>query len=204
LGSLYRAVAEVSGTRIVVDTSKGPQHALALRGSPGVAIRTCLLVRDSRGVAYSWTRRKPRPEIADGEAYMDNYSVLRSTAEWVSFNAAFGLGPALQVPTLRIRYEDFVRRPREELTRVVRFAGSLSEPPELFGEKTVSLSPDHSMAGNPMRFTSGEVDLVVDDEWRSALPTGQRRLVTALTAPWLLRYGYLGSSGDAHSKSRPR
>jgi hypothetical protein len=41
-----------------------------------------------------------------------------------------------------------------------------------------------------MRFTVGRVALRRDDAWRHALRAGHRRLVMALTAPLLGRYGY--------------
>lgn len=202
---LYRAVANVSGATVVVDTSKGPPHALVLRRAQPLELRVCLLVRDSRGVAHSWTRRKPRPEIQTGDVFMNTYSSGRSTIEWVSFNSAFELGPLFGVPTLRVRYEDFVAAPRVELDRITSFAGTGQVPPAVVHDGSLELSPDHSVAGNPMRFTSGPVELVVDDEWRTAMPTGRRRMVSALTVPWLLRYGYLQwPSGRAQPKSRSK
>jgi hypothetical protein len=194
LSKLYRSVAQVSGCSIIVDTSKIPAHALTLHGSGGIELRVCLLVRDSRGVAYSWTRRRRRPEIRDAGAYMDNYSTLRSTAEWVSFNSLFSMAGALEVPVRRVRYEDLVRRPNDELTALVNFAGGDPTGLATLEPGTVDLTPDHSMAGNPMRFTRGETVLAVDDEWRTAMPRSQRGVVTALTAPWLFRYGYLSRS----------
>ena len=42
----------------------------------------------------------------------------------------------------------------------------------------------------PMRFTTGRIRIRRDEQWRAALPPGQRRAVTALTLPLLARYGY--------------
>jgi hypothetical protein len=41
-----------------------------------------------------------------------------------------------------------------------------------------------------MRFATGSVAIRPDDRWRTAMPAGQRRAVTALTLPLLARYGY--------------
>ena len=62
LGSLYRAVAEVSGARVIVDSSKHVSTALVLRRTAGVDLHVVHLVRDSRGVAHSWTKEVERPE----------------------------------------------------------------------------------------------------------------------------------------------
>jgi len=202
---LYDAIRDVSAGSVIVETSKAPSHALLLRRVRGLSLAVCLLVRDSRGVAYSWTRRKARPEVAE-ETYMDIYSPQRAALEWTSFNAAFTMAPALGVPLQRLRYEDFVAHPAREIRRLVDFAaGPLVALPDIFGGESVTLSPDHSVAGNPVRFASGQVALRSDDEWRTAMPRGQRVAMTAMTAPWLLRYGYLGGSGAAgQPKSRPR
>ena len=44
-----------------------------------------------------------------------------------------------------------------------------------------------------MRFTTGQVPIRYDGAWRSAMLAGNRRTVTALTLPLLMRYGYLGT-----------
>ena len=41
-----------------------------------------------------------------------------------------------------------------------------------------------------MRFTTGQIPIRPDERWRTAMPTGQRRTVTALTMPLLAHYGY--------------
>jgi hypothetical protein len=46
------------------------------------------------------------------------------------------------------------------------------------------------VAGNPNRRRSGDIHLVEDDEWRSALRPARRAAATAVTAPVLGRFGY--------------
>jgi hypothetical protein len=48
------------------------------------------------------------------------------------------------------------------------------------------------VAGSRTRFTAGRIDLELDDAWRSSLPAGARRVVTAVTLPQLVGYGYVG------------
>ena len=60
----------------------------------------------------------------------------------------------------------------------------------------VDLSVDHFAAGSRMRLQAGPVPLVLDEVWRRELPTGQRRLVTALSLPLLRRYGYPVRTGS--------
>jgi hypothetical protein len=42
-----------------------------------------------------------------------------------------------------------------------------------------------------MRFTTGRVPIRYDATWQTAMLAGNRRTVTALTLPLLMRYGYL-------------
>ena len=60
-GRVYAAVADVSGASVVVDSSKHASTAFLLRRAPGLDLRVVHLVRDSRGVAYSWSKRVQRP-----------------------------------------------------------------------------------------------------------------------------------------------
>ena len=46
------------------------------------------------------------------------------------------------------------------------------------------------VAGNPLRFHRGEVPIRPDVEWRSRLGPAPRWVVTGLTWPLLVRYGF--------------
>jgi hypothetical protein len=187
---LYHAAREVSGAPVVVDSSKQVSLAYCLAGQPGIDLRVLHCVRDSRGVAYSWTKEVVRPETHDA-ALMPRYSPLTMSTQWTAHNVGVAALPHLGVPMLRIKYEQFVCRPRETLRRVAEFAGLEPNGTPVVDDDHLVLSRSHSAAGNPMRFQPGRIQLRLDDEWRTKLPVRQRRLVTGLTFPLLARYGYL-------------
>ena len=56
----------------------------------------------------------------------------------------------------------------------------------------MTLGPSHGVAGSRTRFTEGRIELRLDDAWRSRLAQGPRRVVTAVTLPQLVGYGYVG------------
>src|SRR5262245_3905538 len=58
--AMYRAIAEVTGSRVVVDASKGPALGQALAGAPDIDLRMLNVVRDPRAVAWSWSRHVER------------------------------------------------------------------------------------------------------------------------------------------------
>jgi hypothetical protein len=54
----------------------------------------------------------------------------------------------------------------------------------------VTLAPNHTVMGNPMRMSSGPLALKADMAWQEQFPRWPRTQVTLLTWPLLLRYGY--------------
>lgn len=185
---LYAAAAEVGGTTAVVDSSKHPSLAALLRTDSALDLRVVHLVRDSRAVAHSWTRQVRRPEV-DGEVFMPRHSTLGSSGYWLGQNGLFHLIAARAVPTLRVRYEDLAGDPAAVLASVRTFTGL---PGSVRGSAAQPAPEQHSVAGNPLRFRAGPLTVRRDEAWREAMPTRDRRLVSVLTAPLALRYGYLG------------
>ena len=51
---------------------------------------------------------------------------------------------------------------------------------------------NHIVAGNPIRFLKGRVEIRPDMVWQEGMRWRDKALVTALTWPLLLKYGYLG------------
>ncbi|MBB6033382.1 sulfotransferase [Phytomonospora endophytica] len=185
------ASADAGGGRLIIDSSKHASLAYCLRWCPDVDLRVVHVVRDSRGVAYSWTKQVSRPETG-GQAEMTRYSPARSALLWNAQNAAFSMLGRRGVPVRRVRYEKLLADPRTVVERLAEFAGVELAPTDLryIGEDYADLGPNHSAAGNPMRFSVGRIPLRRDEEWREELPSTQQRLVKTLTAPLLNRYGY--------------
>ena len=67
LTKLYCAIQSVSGSQVIVDSSKGPRYAMLLNEIPEIDLRVVHLVRDSRGVVYSWQKKHVKPEV-----YLEN------------------------------------------------------------------------------------------------------------------------------------
>jgi hypothetical protein len=190
---LYAAAAEVSGSPVVVDSSKNSSLAFCLRQPRTVDLRVLHMVRDSRGVAYSWTKRVLRPDRENDESFMTQYSPWSAALLWDAHNLSFDLLRRLGTPTLLVRYEELLSAPRDGLIRIADFAGVPAGDGSLdfLTGTDATLHPTHTVSGNPMRFQTGTISLRRDDDWRTMLPAGRRRLVSAVTMPLLLRYGYL-------------
>ena len=189
MNALYRGIRSASGARVIVDSSKLPAHGHVVSRLPDVDLRVVHLIRDPRATAYSWLRRKAAPDRREG--VMQQQSPLHATALWDVWNwTAERLWSGDPSRYLRLRYEDFVRCPRPVVERVVAFLQEPTGELPFVDETTVRLAPTHTVAGNPSRFLTGDVALRPDDEWRTKMSSGQRRLVTVVARPLLRRYGY--------------
>lgn len=176
--ALFKTLQEVSGRPIVVDSSKEPPRAFALTMIPGLDLRLMHLMRDGRGVARSHDKK--------------GNSIWRTALFWIVANLASEqllrrLGPGKSV---RVRYEDLVADPGEELNRIgavvgvdlTRVAAALSNGDDF--------KVGHTIAGNRLRH-SKSVRLRPDEgSWRDNLSIKKQRLFWALTGWLARRYGY--------------
>ena len=96
----------------------------------------------------------------------------------------------LMGPYALLRYEDLMRNPRGQLARLARELRLGDVDLSFLDGHSATLRPAHTVAGNPVRFAEGTIELRADTEWTTAMPGGQSTVVTALTSPLLAHYGY--------------
>jgi hypothetical protein len=201
-GRLIPAIAEVTGARVVIDSSKRAQDAAVLAGLADVDHYVLHMVRDPGAVAFSWQRRDKMIRVAEGTRAMATRRLLPSVARWTE-NCLGAEALHRLVPPERwmsLRYEDFAAEPRATVSRILAFLGEDAAPP-FVGEDTVVLGVNHTVAGNPNRFRTGPVTVALDSEWTRRMPRRRRLAVRALTWPLLLRYRYPLAGGAAPQPS---
>jgi hypothetical protein len=162
--------------------------------SPSFRTRVVHLVRDARGVAYSNTKQVARQGAREDRPYRIRQRPWKLALRWSWINLSSHALRRLRVPVHRLRYESLVADPREAMLGIARFAGIEQPDLDFIRHGEADLPAGHLVAGNRMRLARGPVRIGLDDEWRSGLPAGQRRLVTAITWPLLRLYGYVGGS----------
>jgi hypothetical protein len=123
---------------------------------------------------------------------MPRFHPVGAAARWMSYNAWFHVLRAFGTPVALLRYESFIAAPRREVGRVMAATGHPVGLDDIafLTDDHVDLRAGHSVAGNPMRFRTGRLELRRDEAWRRGLAPRHRRIVTALTAPLLAGYGY--------------
>lgn len=175
-----RAIRAVTGSAVVVDSSKSPAYGRLLASSPDVDLRVLHLVRDPRATAWSWRRAR---ELSLGPVGLG--------IAWDTWNTTIeALWARDDERYLRLRYEDFAREPKASCGRMLEFAGLDPGAVRFEQENAVDLLPTHSTNGNLGRFRSGRVEIALDRAWEQAGRFRGHRTVSALTWPLRLRYGY--------------
>ena len=201
LGRMYAAIRDVSGADVIIDSTKDAAHAHVLRRMPGADFRVLHLVRDSRGVAWSWAK----VVRSDPDHYMRRFSPPVTALRWVASNLMVESLGWFGVPRLLLRYETLVAKPRAALAAIASFAGRPVDPEALafVREGGAWLDAHHTIAGNPMRMAAGHIGLRLDEAWRTSMPVAQRAQVTALTWPLLRHYSQPGAGRSADAGDQP-
>jgi hypothetical protein len=190
LAPLYAAISDVSRANVIVDSTKDAAYAHVLRRMPNLDFRLLHLVRDSRGVAWSWAKLVPSQDVAGREHYMRQFSPPVTGLRWMTFNLMVESLEWFGVPRLLLRYETLVANPSAALAAIASFVGrpAPAEALTFLKGNTAQLGVHHTVAGNPMRLKAGDIDIRVDEAWRTSMPFGQRAGVAALTWPLLRHY----------------
>jgi hypothetical protein len=204
LGSIYRAIHLVSGARLIVDSTIDPAYGFVLAHVRGLDLRLVHMVRDSRATAFSWTRWRRQRDRVDTVLYQRRFHPAMTAVRWVIYHLLIHLlAHKNGAREMRVLYEDVVTSPEEQVRRIMRDIGEAVDETQLSflrpGE--VILETNHTVAGSLMRLKRGPLPIRVDDEWRTALRSGHRRVVTLLTWPLLRGYGYRRAAGARSARS---
>jgi hypothetical protein len=187
---LYAAAGKVAGASWIVDASKSPFFGALLAGLDTARLDIVQIVRDPRGVIYSW--RKQVASDSEPSELVRKYTWV-AALQWTADNLMAQLAlRRLASGYALVRYEDLVADPATLLSRVAKTIGLPVLDPHAAVEDVARPPADHHrVAGNPgVRRLGNAVTFSLDDEWRSGLSFRTRRLVTTLCALLMVVYGY--------------
>ncbi len=190
LSRLYKSIQEVSGAKIIVDSSKSPMYAYLIGLVDTLQVTSVQLVRDPRAVAFSWQRRLIDPQAPE-TTYLSQRQLANVTLEWIMSNLSMEIVSRVSAGRQRrLSYEEFVSDPLSTARDLAEFAGEAFLQSGNTPEGEMVLPTVHMVSGNPNRFVTGEIPIELDNEWRSALKGPRWLLVTTMTLPFLGRYEY--------------
>lgn len=189
LEAVYSAIAEVTGARVIVDSSKRPSDAALLPSLRTIEPHLLHMVRDPRAVAYSWQRRKMQPGFREPRE-MVIHSAWGSTAHWMTWNAAASAVRRRMPSSMQLRYEELVAAPRRTINSITEMVGENRRSLPFIDDATVVLGDNHTVSGNPSRFERGQISIRSDDEWITNQRRTDRWLTSTMALPRLGHYGY--------------
>ena len=190
---LYQGIMKACNQPVIVDSSKLATYLVMLAHVPSLRVHVVHLVRDPRAVAHSWLR--PRVADPDGRSSMPRFGVVKSAVLWLIMNAAVEwVAGRLNLPYVRIRYEDLVSEPTRIVSELRSWAQAQGLGPWVDESGSsradyVDLDVIHSISGNPMRFQHGLISIAEDGAWR-ADSRSSRAVTSLITIPLRRRYGY--------------
>ena len=185
LRPLYAAIQEVSGGKVIVDSSKLLRYGALIASMPNVDIRFVNVVRDVRGVMQSRARpalmRDGDVRHADGSD-APRYRITRVVSRWVGRNE-LSMRLIDRFGGMRVSYEDFVRDPRPTLTALSNADDAEHAMKQL---EQGAVPEQHQLGGNWVR----GLKLEPRETWRDELPRRVKVVTTALAWPFLRRYRF--------------
>jgi Sulfotransferase family len=182
---VYSVVRQVTRTRVIVDSSKDPVYLERLARPPEISGTLVHIVRDPRGAVVSahrgWKERR------DPDTPPPLSKVVKVVGNWRRVNAASRrLTARFGGPAMAIRYEDIVANADSSIERIAAVSATSLERNDRSGVT-------HIPAGNPMRYSRGDLTVALDDAWERVLPASQQWLIFLLGLPLTAKYGYTPS-----------
>jgi len=184
----YQAASEHLGERVLIDSSKHPAHAAAIASVCDLPCRFVHLVREPRAVAHSLRKRK---DMRDGSGLeQTRRTILRAALSWVVFNRICRRMVAADPHGISLRYEDLCAQPEASLRRILASVDPELQPAPITSGRYIHLPVNHSISGNPGRFSTGDVEIRLDNGWERNQPVLSQSLVRAVTRGEARHYGY--------------
>lgn len=189
VNAMYNVVGKEFDAELIIDSSKHPAYAYFLRQGK-VNLKCVLVVRDPRGVAYSWSKVVARPETGSAGEFMPRYSTLAAVTNWTIYGVLFHALSLLRIDVKTVHYESFMKNPEAVVKEVLEFAGIVPKPLDTahIHAGSVDLSAHHTVAGNPMRMLTGSVKFRTDEEWKDKMSVWDRVLASVVSFPMRLVY----------------
>lgn len=172
---LFDAIAAISGSPVVVDSSKAGPRAWLLACDPRVSVLH--LHRDPADVIVSWRSVKFDPGLGTP---MKRMPIRAAAMDWWKVDRLAAL-LARARPVIRIDYRELCSSPQPTVAAALAALDiALLRGPQWLGADTVQPGSDyHSLNGNPDRFDTGPLRISARRaDWSRIAPT-ERPLIRA-------------------------
>lgn len=171
---IFNAISKQTEEHVLVDSAKYIGRALTLRQLDGIDFKVVYLVRDPRGVVYSFSKSEQT-----GRGFIS--SILYYVS--VNFTAEIVRSTALKGKVIKVRYEDIISNPHDVFKRLETFTGVQFASVAQAITENDSFRVGHIIGGNRLRETQ-KIIPCLDNSWKFRLPVWRRVLVWTLTLPF--------------------
>ncbi len=193
--ALAQTVLELSGKKVIVDSSKIGLRLKYLSRTPGLDVKVIRVVRDGRAVALTYTdpaqfadARDPRLKGGGSGASRDHQRLSMEAAarEWRRSNeeAAEVLKQFDSSRWMQVHYEQLCGDPEGTLRRMFAFIGVDPAAARLDFRNTA-----HHVVGNGMRLDT-QSEIRIDERWRQALNPSELHTFASVAGSLNRRLGY--------------
>lgn len=149
IASLYHHISEISGSKIIIDSSKSISWARLLQQIQNVDVKVLHLERSLVEVANSWKKEIILPEYKDKRVFMPKKSNFLIIKTWlkVKLLSRYLKGESY----FFVLYSDLQNDSEKEVERILEYLEVTIQKPWVF-------LPGHFIGGNPMRYSNkGEI-----------------------------------------------
>jgi Sulfotransferase family len=180
--NFFQILHKSSFAKFIVDSSNSVGRALALLKNVKIDVRVIHLVRDPRGVYYSFQKKNVNIRVR---------GILSFALYWNFVNFLATLVRLIHgKKVLRVRYEDLVSAPDQLLDLIGNHLNEDFYDVKKILIKKIPLQKGHLCLGNRMGWQNQPLILMPDYKWVTALKRRERLIVTALRFPMMVAYGY--------------
>ena len=194
--SLLDALHEITGAKVIVDSSKLPLRLKYLLRVPEIEVKVIRFVRDGRAVALTYTDEwnfadASDPALRSGGTGVrrapPRQSIAEGAREWRRSNESADCLVARlpRAQWMQVRYEDLCAQPEAEIRRIAQFLELEAGPVNL----NFRSRPQH-VVGNGMRLDRTEA-VQADERWREHLSAENQQAFEQVAGPLNRKYGYL-------------
>ena len=181
--TIFNKIKKTSFARVIIDSSKSVGRAFALLKNDMIKVKVIHLIRDPRGVCYSFQKKNIITPEKNVFVFLLYWNIINLLGSLVGL--LYG-----KKYVLRIKYEDIVSNYNKTLDQLAVFLEEDLTDLKKKLKESMPLDKGHISSGNRIRTQKQPVKLKSDFEWLIKLPLYKRVIITILCFPLMLIYGY--------------
>ena len=176
---LYEIISEITGGKIIIDSSRNPGRLLALLSSKKIEMYTIDIIRDPRASLNSLIQKDIR------NVHENRQNTFKNMINWDIKNL-LGLNIMRKLDaneSTYISYKNFTRNPGQVLEKLKNKLNLTLDYEKTNGKFSINLEAGHIFSGNRSRFNTGKITIKEDTNWEQQLSWYYKILISMGALP---------------------